>query len=435
MLSRSHRPLAPLVQLAARRSASSASGGKLKRTALYDFHTDPRHGGKMVEFAGWEMPLLYEGRDTTRVAGGPVAEHHQVRKSSGLFDVGHMVQSTFTGPGALDFLQHMLPASLSSLPAPPASSDANTPLKSTLSVLLNEEGGILDDCMITRWGEDSFYLVTNAGRADVDIPWLRSHVEKWNAANPKVEMKVLDDAALVALQGPKSHVALQRLLPPSSSLQQLLTFGTSLHLPIPSLSSCPPVHIARGGYTGEDGFEISVPNAFAAEFANMLLEQDEVKLAGLAARDSLRLEAGLCLYGHDLDEGTGVGEAGLAWVVGKDRRTPGAFIGSERTLAELKKDGTTRKRVGLVVEKGAPAREGATIFSASSPSTPIGRVTSGLPSPTLGQNISMGYIETQDGLHKKGSEVLVEVRKKMRKAQVVGMPWIQPGYYRGGASK
>lgn len=175
---------------------------------------------------------------------------------------------------------------------------------------------------------------------------------------------------------------MQRLLPKDLSLQKLLTFGQSLHLSIPSLSSSSSaestVHIARGGYTGEDGFEISVPNAQAEDLANMLLEQHEVKLAGLAARDSLRLEAGLCLYGHDLDESVGVGEAGLAWVVGasryqvslskgsgtdevcartgKDRRTPGAFIGSERTLAELKKGGTTRKRVGLVVEKGAPAR-------------------------------------------------------------------------------
>ena len=261
--------------------------------------------------------------------------------------------------------------------------------------------------------------------------------------------------------GPKAHIALQRLLPSDLSLQKLLTFGQSLHLSIPSLSSASgPVHIARGGYTGEDGFEISVPNAHAADFAGMLVEQDEVKLAGLAARDSLRLEAGLCLYGHDLDESVGVGEAGLAWVVGasssrslsslsfprsgplltprplprtgKDRRTPGAFIGSERTLAELKKGGTTRKRVGLVVEKGPPAREGSPIFDPAQPDgPPIGRVTTGLPAPTVGANISMGFVETRGGLNKKGSEVLVEVRKKMRKAQVVGMPWIKTGYYRG----
>ncbi|BGP19227.1 hypothetical protein JCM10213_007038 [Rhodosporidiobolus nylandii] len=435
MLSRPVRLRAPLARIArfstspsAHAAAPQAAGVPLKRTALFDFHTRPEHGGKLVEFAGWEMPLRYEGSDKSRVAGGPVAEHHQVRLSSGLFDVGHMVQSTFNGAGALAFLSHLLPASLSSLPVP---KDENEAFGSTLSVLLNEEGGIIDDCMITRWGENSFYLVTNAGRADVDIPWIHKHVADWNAKNSeKVEFQVLDSSALVALQGPLSHAALQRLLPPTLSLQKLLTFSRSLHLPIPSLSST--VHITRGGYTGEDGFEISLLNAVAADFAGMLLEQNEVKLAGLAARDSLRLEAGLCLYGHDLDEGTGVGEAGLGWVVGKDRRQPGAFIGSERTLAELKKGGTSRKRVGLVVEKGAPAREGALIFSPTSPSgPPIGRITSGLPSPTLGQNISMGYIDMAEGLNKKGSQVLVEVRKKMRKAEVVGMPFTKAGYYRG----
>ncbi|BGP50819.1 Aminomethyltransferase, mitochondrial [Rhodotorula kratochvilovae] len=429
MLSRTARSTPQLARQALPRRLASSSAGPLKRTALYDFHK--ANGAKLVEFAGWEMPLVYEGKDASRVAGGPVAEHHQVRKSAGLFDVGHMVQSTFEGPGALPFLSHLLPASLSSLPLP--GEDAHRPFGSTLSVLLNEEGGILDDCMITRWGQESFYLVTNAGRADVDVPWIQKHVDAWNAGHEeKVKFEVMTSNALVALQGPKSHTALQRLLPSDLSIQKLLTFGQSLHLPLPALSSSVTVHIARGGYTGEDGFEVSLPNALAADFAGMLCEMDEVKLAGLAARDSLRLEAGLCLYGHDLDETVGVGEAGLAWVVGKDRRTPGAFIGSERTLAELKKGGTTRKRVGLVVEKGAPAREGAPIFDPASPSgPPIGRVTSGLPAPTVGENISMGYIETAGGLNKKGSEVLVEVRKKLRKASVVGMPWIKTGYYRG----
>ncbi|GAA5988901.1 hypothetical protein JCM10908_006217 [Rhodotorula pacifica] len=429
MLSRNAvQPARVLLQVASRRCASSSSA-PLKKTALNAFHR--AYGGQMVEFAGWEMPLKYDGADKSKVAGSPVAEHHQVRQSSGLFDVGHMVQSTFAGPGALAFLSRLLPASLSTLPVP--GEDAHRPFGATLSVLLNEEGGILDDCMITRWGQESFYLVTNAGRADVDIPWINKHVEAWNGENSdKVDFKVLDSAALIALQGPKSYTALQRLLPKDTSIQKLLTFGQSLHLSIPSLSSSSTVHIARGGYTGEDGFEISVPNAQAEDFANMLLEQEEVKLAGLAARDSLRLEAGLCLYGHDLDESVGVGEAGLAWVVGKDRRTPGAFIGSERTLAELKKGGTTRKRVGLIVEKGAPAREGALIYSsADNTSAPIGRITSGLPSPTVGQNIAMGYIETANGLNKKGTQVFVEVRKKMRKAEVAAMPFIKPGYFRG----
>lgn len=247
--------------------------------------------------------------------------------------------------------------------------------------------------------------------------------------------------------GPKSHLALARILPPGTDLSNL-HFASSIFAPLSlSNSLSEPIHIARLGYTGEDGFEISLPASITEEVSQRLLDQPEVRLAGLAARDSLRLEAGLCLYGHDLDESVGVGEAGLGWLVGKERRTAGAFIGAERTLAELKKGGTSRKRIGLNVEKGPPARgafpfpvvvvaeltivaEGAKIFSADG-ETEIGVVTSGLPSPSVKQNISMGYIETKDGLNKKGTQVLVEVRKKMRKAEVVSMPWIAPGYYRG----
>ncbi|KAK4704255.1 aminomethyltransferase, partial [Phenoliferia sp. Uapishka_3] len=385
----------------------------------------------MVGFAGYDMPLSYDGPVGDNIAGGPVAEHHQVRKASGLFDVGHMVQSTFTGPGAFAFLSLLLPASLASLPIPKSSSDA---YGASLSALLTPEGGIIDDCMITRWGDQSFYLVTNAGRAERDMAWIKLNVSRWNESHSdaeQVNFDILSNWGLIALQGPTSHLALARLLPPSISLSTL-TFSQSLHIKIPSLPSSPTLHVARLGYTGEDGFEISIPTDLSATevLAQMLLDQPEVKLAGLAARDSLRLEAGLCLYGHDLDEGTGIGEAGLNWIVGKDRRTPGAFIGAERTLAELKKGGTSRKRTGLIVEKGPPAREGAKIFSADG-ATEIGVVTSGLPSPSLAKNISMGYIQTKDGLNKKGTQVLVEVRKKMRNAEVVGMPFQPAGYYRG----
>ncbi|SCZ95347.1 BZ3500_MvSof-1268-A1-R1_Chr11-2g03449 [Microbotryum saponariae] len=445
------------------RSLSTTSSSLHSRTPLYDFHV--RHQGRIVEFAGWDMPLHYAGQATEAIAGGPgqcpsppfsallcsastpqaaayrtitryyahlsvspFAEHHQVRKSAGLFDVGHMIQSTYTGSGALAFLSNLLPASLVSLPIPKAD---NGVMRSTLSVLLNPEGGIIDDCMVTRWGENSFYLVTNAGRADRDMAWIQSNLETWNQNHAdKVEMNILRDAGLIALQGPKAFEALQRLVPKDYSLQSALQFASSAFIPIPSLSN-EALHVTRTGYTGEDGFEISVPKTSQVDsFAEMLLEQPEVKLAGLACRDSLRLEAGLCLYGHDLDESVGVGEAGLGWVVGRDRREPGSFIGSERTLAELKKGGTKRKRVGLVVEKGPPAREGAKIFT-SDGNTEIGVVTSGLPAPTVGQNISMGFIQTESGLNTKGAQVLVQVRNRMRKAEVTSMPWITPGYYRG----
>jgi len=216
----------------------------------------------------------------------------------------------------------------------------------------------------------------------------------------------------IYLTGPASATALAALLSPSSPSLSSLTFGHSFQTTLPSLPGSPEVHIARGGYTGEDGFEISVTEKSPGSsgetegVARALLDQPTVKLAGLAARDSLRLEAGLCLYGHDLDETVGIGEAGLAWVVGKDRRTPGAFVGAERTLRELQKGGVgiTRKRIGLVVEKGAPAREGAKIFPASGGES-IGVVTSGLPSPTVKANIAMGYVSTKaEGAHKKGSQ-------------------------------
>ncbi|KAK4046973.1 Aminomethyltransferase, mitochondrial [Microbotryomycetes sp. JL221] len=401
-----------------------------QRTALYDFHTNPKHGGKMVEFAGWDMPLNYNGTDETRVAGGPVAEHHQVRNSAGLFDVGHMVQSTYEGPGAEEFLSWLLPTSFESLK--PLQDGIK---KSSLSVLLNDKGGIIDDCMITKWDSQSFYLVTNAGCSTRDLEWISSHLSEWNSTqgdSKKVIMKVLSQHGLIALQGPKSSTSLQRLISNSKSfeLNKQLMFGQSCFVTLGN--GIDQVHIARGGYTGEDGFEISCSTPESTQLlAQTLIEQPEVKLSGLAARDSLRLEAGLCLYGHDLNEQTGVGEASLNWVVGKDRRQPNSFIGSERTLSELKKGGCSRKRIGLIVEKGAPAREGAKILDPSN-GNQIGVVTSGLPSPTLGQNISMGYISTSEpGLNKKGSQVLVEVRGKKRKAEVVAMPWIKPGYFRG----
>ncbi|KAI5475559.1 aminomethyltransferase [Pseudohyphozyma bogoriensis] len=429
---------------------SSSSSAALSRTPLYAFHTDPEHGGKMVPFAGFEMPLSYAGTKNDVVAGGPgesnvrakdwqwrgllissrlvlggaVAEHHQVRNAAGLFDVGHMVQSTFTGPGALAFLSSLLPASLSTL-------SPTSPFRSTLSVILKPDGGILDDCMITRWGQDSFYLVTNAGRRDEDLAWISSRLDAWEGDN--VNWDVLGNHGLVALQGPEAAKALESVLPKDvAALLPKVTFGSS----IKANTSWGELHLARGGYTGEDGFEISIPEVKGGEseaLSRALLEHSDVKLAGLAARDSLRLEAGLCLYGHDLDESIGIGEAGLAWVVGKDRRESKDFVGAERTMKELAKGGAgiTRKRIGLNVEKGAPARERAKIFSPSGEE--IGVVTSGLPAPTTKTNISMGYISTRttEGLHKKGSKVLVEVRGKKRNAEVTLMPWIEVGYYRG----
>ncbi|KAF5316704.1 hypothetical protein D9619_006801 [Psilocybe cf. subviscida] len=373
----------------------------LKRTGLYDFHLANK--AKMVDFAGYSMPLSYGDV-------GQIASHTYTRQHVGFFDVGHMVQSNLMGKTATGFLEWLTPSSLSSL----------KPFASTLSVLLNESGGIIDDTIITKHANDKFYVVTNAGRREKDLAWFKAKLAEWNSDQGKdgpVEHEVLEGWGLIALQGPDAAAYLQKLTP--FDLKQL-TFGTSAFVPINGKD----IHVARGGYTGEDGFEISIPPEFTAEAAGWL-SQDPVMPVGLGARDSLRLEAGMCLYGNDLDETTTPVEAALSWVIGKDRKETGGFIGADAVLKQLK-EGPTRRRIGLVVE-GAPARQGAKIFSPEKEE--IGVVTSGIPSPTLGKNIAMGYIKS--GWHKKGTEVQVEVRKQLRNAVLTPMPFHKPNYYRG----
>ncbi|KAF9233799.1 hypothetical protein BU15DRAFT_90219 [Melanogaster broomeanus] len=376
---------------------------QLRKTGLYDFHV--QHGAKMVPFAGFSMPLSYG-------SVGQIASHAHVRTSAGLFDVGHMVQSNFRGPTVTAFLEWLTPSSLSSLP----------PYSSTLSVLLNEKGGIIDDTVITKHSDMAFYVVTNAGRRDRDLAWFQERLDEWNASERakegKVEHEVLENWGLVALQGPAAAQYLQGL---TSFDLQGLTFGKSAYVPIEGFN----LHVARGGYTGEDGFEISIPPSQTVE-VTQLLSKTPVQLTGLGARDSLRLEAGMCLYGNDLDEATTPVEAGLTWVIGKERRETGDFIGAEGVRKHLK-DGPPRRRVGLIVD-GAPARQGAQIYAPSQKEN-IGTVTSGIPSPTLGKNIAMAYVNS--GWHKKGTEVEVDVRNKLRKAIVTPMPFVKPNYWRG----
>ncbi|KAF8585479.1 glycine cleavage system T protein [Ramaria rubella] len=374
---------------------------ELKKTGLYDYHLSQK--AKMVSFGGYLMPLLYGDV-------GQVASHIHVRKEAGLFDVGHMVQSMIRGPSALAFLERLTPSSLHAL----------APFASTLSVFLNERGGIIDDLVVTKHSNHEFYIVTNAGRRKRDLVWITEKMEEWNSGREdQVQMEVLEGWGLVALQGmgPKSAEYLQTL---TTSDLKPLTFGRSAHICIEGVK----VHVARGGYTGEDGFEISIPPEHTTHITS-LLTQHPVQPTGLGARDSLRLEAGLCLYGHDLDEDTSPIEAGLTWVIAKNRRESGDFIGAEGVLKHLR-EGPPRRRVGLIVEE-APAREGAQIFSPDGEN--IGRVTSGIPSPSLGINIAMGYIK--NGWHKKGTDVQVEVRKKLRKAVVRSMPFVETQYWRG----
>lgn len=308
----------------------SNAAAPASKTVLHDFHV--QQGGKMVTFGGYSMPLSYASL-------GQVASHHHTRNAASLFDVSHMVQHYFRGPGAAAFLEWLTPSSLSKLPDH----------QGTLSLLLNFGGGILDDLVITKINQDTFYVVTNAGCREGDLKWIAERLQDWRKdGKPQVEHTVLDGQGLVALQGPKSAEVLSKHTDADLSK---LTFGKSVYATVAGAQGC---HIARGGYTGEDGFEISIPQEKTVEVTRTLLETSPAAMAGLAARDSLRLEAGMCLYGHDLDPTVGPAEGALTWVVAKDRREQGDFVGAERVLREIK-EGPRRRRVGLIVE-GAPAR-------------------------------------------------------------------------------
>ncbi|KAL2858318.1 hypothetical protein BJX68DRAFT_228411 [Aspergillus pseudodeflectus] len=408
-----------------RYASTAVPVGSLRKTQLYDLHLEK--GAKMVPFAGFAMPLQYS--DLSHVES-----HHWTREKASLFDVSHMVQHKLSGPGALDLLMKVTPSSLDKL-------QDNT---STLSCLLEPyTGGIVDDTVITRLSKDTFYFVTNAGRRDEDLAFLQAEIDIFKSANPGKHLtwEILEDRALIALQGPEASAALQPLIKgagsdPAADLSTLY-FGNCryLHLNLP-VASEEPLLISRTGYTGEDGFEISIPAPLATTVTTTLLENPSVRLAGLAARDSLRLEAGMCLYGHDISTSQTPPSAGLGWIVGKDRRDPSSpasrFNGAETILPQLASPATTlsQRRVGFTVEKGSPAREGAIIVDINDESkTQVGVVTSGLPSPSLGgTNIAMGYIK--QGLHKKGTEVGILVRNKVRKATVTAMPFIETKFYR-----
>ncbi|KAG9528706.1 glycine cleavage system T protein, partial [Aureobasidium melanogenum] len=417
--------LAQFTPAAVRCYASSTDQANSK-TGLYDLHV--AKGAKMVPFGGYMMPVQYSDL-------GVGESHKWTREKASLFDVSHMVQYHFTGPGATAFLEKITPADLQALP----------PHQSTLSALLHPEtGGIVDDTIITRLDENKFYVVTNAGCREKDAAFFTTNLDAWNNANqPRVDKIELKNQGLVALQGPLSAEILQGVLAPSADNVDLksLYFGSSKYLTLRFASgeTSKPVLASRGGYTGEDGFEISVAPEDTVAVTELLLTAagpDKLRLAGLGARDSLRLEAGMCLYGHDLDDSTTPVEGALGWIVGKSRRSPprNDFNGAEVILSQLTPKskggkGVTRRRVGLLVE-GAPAREGAQIVDAEGQA--IGVVTSGCPSPTLKKNIAMGYVK--DGQHKSGTELGVVVRGKTRKATVTKMPFVPSKYWKGGIS-
>ena len=352
-------------------------------------------GARMVSFAGYTMPIQYEGI---------IAEHRWTRENAGLFDVSHMGQLVLRGPAIDTALQALMPADLLLL------GDGRL----RYSLLLTATGGIIDDLMATR-REDHFYLVVNGATKHGDI----AHLEDKLPATVIVDH--MKEQALIALQGPKSVDALARLAPGVADL----VFMQGAAFTIDGAA----MWISRSGYTGEDGFEISVASNRVEALAARLIEQPEVKPIGLGARDSLRLEAGLPLYGHDLDLATTPIEAGLGFAVSKRRRAEGGFPGAERILKEVEA-GPVRRRVGLAVEGRQPVREGSLVLDAEG--NEVGRVTSGGFSPMLKALIAMAYVPAASA--QPGTPVTIEQRSKLFQARVVPMPFIPHRYHRKGAA-
>jgi aminomethyltransferase len=352
------------------------------------------HGGRMVEFAGYWMPVQFEGI---------MAEHLWTRENAGLFDVSHMGQLYVHGADAAVALETLLPGELQALPD----------RKLRYSLLLDESGGIIDDLMATRRGED-FYLVVNGATKHGDIEAMRQ------ALPGTIYVDHMTSQALLALQGPKAAEVLEGLIPGVSELGFME--GNAFH------AFGHPLWISRSGYTGEDGFEISVPAVAAEQLADALVADERVKPIGLGARDSLRLEAGLPLYGHDLDRKTTPVMAGLTFAIQKRRRAEGGFPGAVRILAEIE-DGPIEKRVGFDVEGRQPVREGALVLDGEG--NEVGKITSGGFSPSLQRPIAMGYVAA--ALAEPGTELKLEQRGKLFEARVAAMPFVPHRYHRKGA--
>jgi len=353
-----------------------------------------RLGARMVPFAGYAMPIQYEGI---------LAEHRWTRESAGLFDVSHMGQLLIAGGGTEKALEALLPADLAMLREG----------RPKYSLLLTEHGGIVDDLMVTRRG-DHFYMVVNGATKHDDIAHLESKLPRG------VVVDHMKEQALLALQGPKAADALARLVPEVAEL----TFMTGGPFAVAGIKAW----ISRSGYTGEDGFEISVPANAVEALATLLLDQPEVKPIGLGARDSLRLEAGLPLYGHDLDTTTTPVEADLVFALSRRRRETGGFPGWQRISRELAQ-GPIRKRVGLAVEGRQPVREGAMVVDAEG--SEIGKVTSGGFSPSLEAPIAMAYVPLAYAVH--GTQVSLAQRGRIFTGRVVPLPFVPHRYHRKGA--
>ena len=363
----------------------------LKKTQLYDAHVAA--GGKMVAFAGYLMPVQY--------GEGVLKEHLWTREHAGLFDVSHMGQARLRGVSPLSAFEEITPSDFIGL----------APGKQRYSLLLNKKGGIIDDLMASRPDDDGLFVIVNGACKDGDFKFID------NELAPQVKIERLEDRALLALQGPEAAAVMAKHAPDALTLvfseaRAMTAFGL-------------PCFVSRSGYTGEDGYELSIPGESAHAVWDTLLADPRVKPIGLGARDSLRLEAGLPLYGHDIDETTSPIEADLAFAVSKKRRDAQDFPGAARIARELA-EGPSRVRVGLKVLEGAPAREGAEI--ADGTGAVIGKVTSGGFAPSLGHPIAMGFVPPAHAA--VGTRLNVIVRGRAGAAEVVAMPFVPKRYVR-----
>ena len=366
-------------------------GAGLRVTPLFALHREL--GAKLVPFAGYEMPLQY--------ANGIVKEHTHVRSAAGFFDVSHMGQARLSAPdfgAAAAALERLVPGDIAGL----------KPGRLRYTQLLNESGGIIDDLMVTRDADGvGVSLVVNASRKEIDF----AHIAGWLPSSMRLDPE--PNRALIALQGPQAAAVLSRIVPGVEALGFMTggVFG--------------PVSVSRSGYTGEDGFEISVAADGAEALARRILSEPEVLPIGLGARDTLRLEAGLPLYGQDMDETASPVEAGLTFSIGKRRRSEGGFLGADRVLRELS-EGPKRIRVGLKLEGRAAARHGMRILDPAG--NPVGEITSGAFTPTAAASIATGYVHT--GLSKPGTRLAVEIRSAAVPAGVTNMPFVPHRYVR-----
>ncbi|MBN8552343.1 MAG: glycine cleavage system aminomethyltransferase GcvT [Caulobacterales bacterium] len=363
---------------------------ELKTTPLNANHR--RRGARMVGFGGYDMPVQYEG---------VLAEHRWTREHAGLFDVSHMGQCKITGANAIDEFERFVPGDYAILKEG----------RQKYSLLLNEDGGIIDDLMAGKPDHDGLFVVVNAGNKDEDFAFWQANL------SGDAKLTILDDRALIAIQGPEAAEVMAAHDPLLADFgfmdsARVMLFGVDCY-------------VSRSGYTGEDGYEISVPADQADRIWDILLQDARVKPIGLGARDSLRLEAGLPLHGHDIDPTTSPVEGALTFALSKSRKERGDFNGAARILKELA-DGPSRVRIALIVKEGAPAREGAEIADVDG--NVIGAVTSGGPSPTLGRNIAMGYVPP--AFSELGTDLQVIVRGKPAAAEVVATPFVPQRYYR-----